>query len=478
MMRAQTSESATPVGAKSEEMHGDVKALFPPGVVPSPPAAPLSLPRYMVRFVRNPLSVMPLSVYEEPIVQHGRRTWVSDPALIKTILLDERESFPKTGIEARVFGGLLGQGILIAEDTAWRWQRQAAAPIFRHAEILQHVPPMARAAERLIAAWRASPPQTLQPIDRQMTEITFDVIAETMLAGAEGARGAGLERMNGDYMRPLAWPLLWAILRLPRTLPFPGRRRHVAAERAMREAVTAIVRTRRREGFCSDLLQRLIKARDPDGGQLMNDGQLTDNLLTFLLAGHETTARSLAWALYLLSLSRKWEALLLAEVRAVAGNSELTGAHVERLPLVTAFIKETMRLYPPISSISRIAARDVMLGGKTVAKGSLVIIPMFAIHRHRKLWTDPDRFDPTRFNRDEEAKLARYQYMPFGAGPRICIGASFSMTESVVMLASFLRAARFATPPGRAFTPVSGISLRAKPNIELNVSVRDGQETL
>ena len=449
------------------------EALFPPGVVPPPPAAPLPLPRYLLRFIRNPLSVMPQSVYEEPIVQHGRRTWVTDPALVKTILLDERESFPKTGIEARVFGGLLGEGILIAEDAAWRWQRQAAAPIFRHADILQYVPPMARAAERLIAAWRASPPGALQPIDRQMTEITFDVIAETMLAGAEDARGSGLERTNGDYMRPLAWPLLWAVLRLPRSLPFPGKRRHVAAERAMREAVSGIVRTRRGEGSRSDLLQRLLQARDPESDQLMNDRQVTDNLLTFLLAGHETTARSLAWALYLLSLSPKWEALLLAEVQAAVGDAELTGAHVERLPLVTAFMKETMRLYPPISSISRIAARDVELGGKTVAKGSLVIIPMFAIHRHRKLWSDPDRFDPARFSRDEEAKLARYQYMPFGAGPRICIGASFSMTESVVMLASFVRAARFATLAGRRFTPVSGISLRAHPDIELNVSIRN-----
>ncbi|RZI39288.1 cytochrome P450, partial [Herbaspirillum sp. HC18] len=154
--------------------------------------------RYLLRFIRNPLSVMPQSVYEEPIVQHGQRTWVTDPALVKTILLDARESFPKTGIEARVFGGLLGQGILIAEDAAWRWQRQAAAPIFRLADILQYVPSMARAAERLIGHWRSSPGGTQQRIDRQMTEITFDVIAECMLAGADSARGSGLEHTNGD----------------------------------------------------------------------------------------------------------------------------------------------------------------------------------------------------------------------------------------------------------------------------------------
>jgi cytochrome P450 len=240
----------------------------------------------------------------------------------------------------------------------------------------------------------------------------------------------------------------------------------------MRKTVAAIVRARRGQGSRNDLLERLLTARDPESGQLMNDRQVTDNLLTFLLAGHETTARSLAWALYLLSLSPNWEARLFEEVRATVGDAEFTGAHIQHLPLVTAFLKETMRLYPPISSISRVAACDVALGSRTVAKGDLVIIPMFAIHRHRKLWREPDRFDPDRFLGGSEASFARYQYMPFGAGPRICIGASFSMTEAVVMFASFVRAARFIAPSGKTFTPVSGVSLRAKPEIQLRVHSR------
>jgi cytochrome P450 len=426
-----------------------------------------------LRFIRNPLSVMPASVYERPIVQHGGRTWVTDPALVKMILLDERDSFPKTGIEARVFGGLLGQGILIAEDAQWRWQRQAAAPIFRYSDILQYAPAMVRAAERLVVTWRAAPPGSQQPIDRQMTEATFNVIAETMLAGGEDGVGSGLEHTNGDYMRPLAWPLLWAVLRLPPSLPFPGRSRHLAAERAMRAAVLAIVRKRRARKPRGDLLDRLLEARDPDTGRLMDDVQATDNLLTFLLAGHETTARSLAWALYLLSLSPAWEARLSREVEAVIGEGSIKGEHVPALALTTAFMKETMRLYPPISSVSRVAALDVALGGTTIRRGSLVIIPMFAIHRHRSLWRDPDRFDPGRFSPESEAGLKRYQYMPFGAGPRICIGASFSLTESAIMLASFVRAARFATPPGSSFHPVSGITLRARPEIVLGVTPRE-----
>ena len=452
--------------------HTAADALYPPSVQPAPPASPLPLPRYLLRFLRNPLSVMPQAVYEQPIVRHKARVWVCDPALVKTILLDRREIFPKTGIEARVFGGLLGQGILIAEGKAWRWQRQAAAPLFRTTDILHYVPPMARAAQRIIARWQAARPGSTQPIDRQMTEITFEVIAETMLAGIEGQEGNGLAHTNSDYMDPLAWPLLWAVLRLPPNLPFPGRRAHLRAEREMRAAVLGIVRSRRSAPARIDLLQRLLQARDPETGQLMDDTQATDNLLTFLLAGHETTARGLAWALYLLAQSPTWEARLFAEVSAVAGDGPIAAEHVEKLAVTAAFLKETMRLYPPISSISRIAAEDCELGGVPIARGSLVIVPMFAIHRHRRLWDDPDLFDPSRFLGDAEAKIPRYQYMPFGAGPRICIGATFSLTEAIVMLASFVRAMRFTVPKGQRFTPVSGISLRANPAIALDVSAR------
>jgi cytochrome P450 len=137
-------------------------------------------------------------------------------------------------------------------------------------------------------------------------------------------------------------------------------------------------------------------------------------------------------------------------------------------------LKESMRIYPPVPMLSRQAIADITIGGHDIRAGTSIVMPIYAIHRHHKRWRDPDVFDPTRFAPENEAGISRYQYLPFGAGPRICIGASFSMTESVVMLASFVRAARFATPAGRRFTPVSGISLRAHPDIELTVSIRNG----
>ena len=455
------------------EKDGRAEALYPPTV--SRPAAPLSLPRYVLTFLGNPLRVMPEVVYHKPIVQYGDRlTWVTDPALVKRILLDDREDFPKTHVEGRVLGGLLGKGILIADGRDWRWQRQTAAPIFRHADILQYAPTMAAAAEGLVAEWRASPPGAVHQVDDDMTRVTFRVIAETMLKGGDGAEGEGLERSNQAYMGPISWPLLFALFRLPGWLPFPGGGGRRRAEKSMREAVLRIVRSRRANlAAGDDMLARLLRAKDPDTGETMSDVQVVDNLLTFLLAGHETTARALSWTLYLLARSPAWERRVREEVAQVAGLAPIRPAHVERLTETAKVLKESMRLYPPISSLTRVVRRDVELGGKQLRAGSLIIMPMFVMHRHRRMWEDPDRFDPDRFAPEREATYPRYQYMPFGAGPRICIGASFAMAEAAVMLATFVRANRFEVPVGHVPTPVSGITLRPTGGMPLRIWPRE-----
>jgi cytochrome P450 len=418
---------------------------------------------------------MPEAVYHEPIVQYGNRlTWVTDPLLVKQVLLDKREDFPKTHIEGRALGGLLGKGILIAEGRDWRWQRQTTAPTFRHADVLQYTAATVAAAEGLVAAWGAAKSGLIHPIDDDMTRVTFQVISETMLKGGDAAQGHGLEFSNQAYMAPLAWPLLYSVLNLPSWLPFPGKPRRLRAERDMRETVDRIVRARRGNlGGHDDILERLLLATNPDTGETMSDVQVVDNLLTFLLAGHETTARMLSWAPYLVARSPEWEDRILQEVRSVAGKESISPAHIERLTNTSMVLKEAMRLYPPISSLTRVAARDTELGGKKLAAGNLVIIPMFVIHRHRRLWDDPDRFDPIRFTPQEEAARPRYQYMPSGAGPRICIGASFAMVEATAMLATFVRAAHFEVPASHVPVPKSGVTLRPTGGMPLRVRLRE-----
>jgi cytochrome P450 len=204
----------------------------------------------------------------------------------------------------------------------------------------------------------------------------------------------------------------------------------------------------------------------------MDDEQLVDNLLTFYLAGHETTATALAWTLYLLAHHPDWARALEAEVESVTQGSPVAFDHLERLVLVQQVIKESMRLLPPVPVMSRQAAVAITLEGQRLAAGASVLIPIYVIHRHARRWERPDEFDPRRFDPAREDAMPRYQYMPFGAGPRICIGRSFAMAEAAVMLATLLRGARFAPAEGPAVELLAGVTLRAREGLKLAVTPR------
>lgn len=448
------------------------EVLYPPFL--AAPEKPLSLPAYFINFVHNPLGATPAVVYREPIFQYRKRlTYVTEPQLIKRILLDEFTEFPKTIIERYVFTALLGKGILTAHGADWRWQRQAAAPLFRPTEIQRYAPIMTAAAERVLTDWRALSPGSLRLVDQDTTRAAFRVIAETMLHSDDPAVTAALERANRDYLLPLSWPGVYGVLGLPEWLPYPRRSARRAAERDMRSAVGNLVKERRHQRLArDDLMTRLLSAKDPETGQSMADEQMVDNLLTFLLAGHETSAKALAWMLYLVARSPKWERRMLDEIKSVAGQEPIGAEHVSRLAAVTMFIKEGMRLYPPISSLARVATKDFDLDGTLVKKGGIIVIPIFAVHRHQRLWEDPSRFDPERFTPERESEQVRYQYMPFGAGPRVCIGASFAMLEATILLATFVRAARFEVPAGYVPVPLSRIALQPKGGMPLKVRMR------
>jgi cytochrome P450 len=204
----------------------------------------------------------------------------------------------------------------------------------------------------------------------------------------------------------------------------------------------------------------------------MNDEQLVDNLLTFYLAGHETTAKALTWTLYLLARSPEWSAALEDEVARVTQGGEVEAAHIERLVLTQQVLKESMRLYPPVPLMTRQAVTDAKLDGHAVRAGTSVVMPIYAIHRHARRWEDPDAFDPARFAPEREAAMPRYQYMPFGAGPRICIGQAFAMMEATAMLATFVARARFAPVPGSEPAPVARVTLIPKGGMPLAVRLR------
>lgn len=451
--------------------------LYPPTV--TPPEKPLPISRVLVRFVRNPLTALPRGAYEQPltILRASKRVviWLSDPALVEEVLVTRTAEFGKSELEKRVFARTLRDGVLTAEGKLWRWQRSSMAPMFRPGEILRYIPTIESAAEEQLATWRRSPNGSFQRIDTDMVETTFSIIARTMLAGGLPAESAVIKRATVALLSGAPWEVAYGLMRLPRWVPHPLTLPLVLSARRLRGAVGSIIRRRQAEGGTGDdLLGRLLAARDPDTGEPMDDERLINNLLTLLEAGHETTSRALTWTLYLLARAPEWQDRLRQEVTEAVGAGPITAECYPRLVLTRQVLNEAMRLYPPVPVMWRLLARETTLGGEDLPAGTGVIIPIYAIHRHRRLWSDPDRFDPMRFTPEREAAYPRCQFMPFGGGPRICMGAAFAMAEATVVLASFLRAARFDWDGKHAPEPTSRITLQPRGGMPLRVTMLDG----
>ncbi len=448
--------------------------LYPPSI--KPPAAPLPLWRFLPTFLRNPLRAIPEAVYHEPIFSppafRGSIAWVTDPKLVEQILLDDHESFPKSPIEKRIFESILGDGILTSEGATWRWQRRTVAPLFRHGDLLAHVPKMSAATERLLTQWRNTPTPAARSIDHAMTDLTFDVLQATIFEGAKPDEAAALKHHISAYLERTSWDIAYEILKFPNWVWHPAQRPMKRSADALRTTINGIINRERSAGWPSGgLMARLGQATDPDTGQAMPHDQVAHNLLTFAAAGHETTAKALTWALYLMARAPQWQTKVREEVLHIAGDGPIASDHIDDLSITRQVLKEAMRLYPPAPVIGRMAKHAVTIGDHRFEPGAMLVIPVYVVHRHRKLWHDPDLFDPTRFAPDQEKQHARTQFMPFGFGPRSCIGMSFAMIEATVLFATLVRGARFNCTSSLAPEPVSRVTLRPNGGMTLDVSM-------
>ncbi|TAJ74525.1 MAG: cytochrome P450 [Phenylobacterium sp.] len=448
--------------------------LIPPAV--EPPEAPLPYFHALWKLLDNPIEAWPRAVYEEPFYQRGdeRQTFLyaADPAMLKDILLDKVEAFPKDWMFDRVTKPALGEGLLTAQGEHWRWQRRAAAPGFRPDNVAAMTSAMVQAAEAALARWRDRGEGARLDIATEMTGITFQVILDTMLSGGEGIDVPVAAQKITDYLETLGkitpadllqWPTWTRVALAPR-----GHRAMVY----LKAMVDRMVARRRVEAQRDDLVDLLMRAQDPETGRRMNDVLLRDNLLTFIGAGHETTALALTWSLYLLGRDPGTAARVRAEIARVAGDASLTHQQVEQLTFTRQVIQEAMRLYPSLPLMSRMCAEDTEAGGHPVRKGTFVFIPIYALHRHRRLWRDPDAFDPDRFAPDESAGRHRFAYLPFGGGPRVCIGQTFALIEAVAILATLVRGATLEPDPGHRIRPVMRVSMRPQGGMPMTLRLR------
>ena len=451
-------------------------ALYPPTV--APPDQPLTLWPFVAAFVRNPLRSLPVQVYrDEMIVTHPRPghtvVYVCAAHLVEQVLQTDTEVMTKSLAEKRAFDVSLAGSVLITDGADWRWQRRALAPLFRPVDLQAHVPMMAAAAQAQVARWRKGGDSPARSVDQDMLRATYDVILATMFVGGRPGETDAILEASEQYLSRVTWEMAFAILRLPRWLPHPGTWRMRSAARQMRQAVGGLIERRRAEGGSpTDLLGRLLAARHPDTGEPMSNDLVISNLLTLLEAGHETTAKALTWMLYLLARAPQWQERIFQEVRAVAGEGPIEAAHLGQMPVTLRVIKEGLRLYPPAPIMARETQQTMRIREVEVPAASQIVIPIFAIHRHRAVWDDPDRFDPDRFLPEVEAGRYRMHFMPFGGGPRVCIGQAFAMMEAQVLLATFVRAAKFTWDGVHEPEPVSRVTLRPKGGMPLGLALR------
>ncbi len=430
-----------------------------------PPARPLSGLRLLAGIVRNPIETWPIEVYKQKLYQSSvlghRYLFVTDPELIKQVLVDDADSFHKGIIMRRALQPALGEAILTSDGAKWRWQRRAAAPMFRHESLLGLFPSMISCAERTRDRWLSYPAGAEIDVAREMMRTTFDVILTTMLSGRGNIDPSSIERSITEYLESTSWVTALTIIGAPAWLPHPGFRKARRGKTYLKQVLgDLIAEARQNPSGQHDLLSLLVQAKDPETGRSMNDGDIRDNLLTFITAGHETTSLALTWTFYLLSVHPAAEQRVRREIAAVTAGGELRPDHIEQLTYTRQVIAEAMRLYPPAPVIAREAQREIRLGEQTVKAGTVVYVPVYAVHRHELLWDNPDAFSPERFDAEAAKARNRYVYIPFGAGPRICIGMGFALAEATAILATLLPAFTLRLRPGYVPKPKLRVTLR------------------
>jgi cytochrome P450 len=431
-----------------------------------PPAQPLSLLPLLRAMVRNPIESWPRAVYREHLHRSrmpGRdAVFVMCPSLIRRVLVDDADSFEKGAMTRRVLGPVLGDAILIAEGARWRAQRRATAPLFRREQLLDFLPLMIAAAELTRDRWLSYPVASEIDVAREMMRTTLDIVLSTMLSAASAGDPARIERAMAEYLESTSWVMALTVLGAPRWVPYPGMRKAARGRDFLKQFVAGLT-----SGIAhsepdprNDLLSLLIRANDPQTGRSMSETDVRENILTFVMAGHETTALALTWTFYLLSLHPEIEERVRSEIATVTGGTPVRGEHIDSLRYTQQVIQEAMRLYPPAPLIVREARRVLQLGTETIEPGTFVYVPVYAVHRHEEFWDRPDLFDPDRFAPEAVKARDRYVYLPFGAGPRICIGMSFAQMEATAVLAVLLSSLRLRLRPGYTPQPKLRITLR------------------
>lgn len=371
-----------------------------------------------------------------------------------------------------------GDGLIISDGPTWRSRRKLVGPIIHVSRMRDFAPVMVETALEARARWAALPPGAVIDVMTEMAELTAEIITRTVF-GRELGKADAREVVEGfsDYQHAVGRMDMLSLLRLPDWVPRWRRPSLGRATRRIHAVLDRIVDDLRARGAENDgsIVGRLLSARDEETGAPLSDEAIRNEAAVMFLAGHETTANTLSFVWYLLSQAPEVEARLHAELDAVLGGRAPTLADVPGLPWLRAVIDETLRLYPSIPLLAREALQDETLRGRRVPKGSIVMVVPWLLHRHRRLWDRPDHFVPERFLPGSTEPVSKFAYVPFSIGPRVCAGAAFAMTESLLCLAVLAQAFRLRLAPGHQVTPICRLTLRPGDRLPMSIEPRRPQ---
>lgn len=446
---------------------------LPPKPVPRPDK--VSLWRYLRLFKADILSAQPARLYRAWMAEFRtpffRSYMCNDPALVRLVLQERPDDFPKSNRIREGLTPLLGQSVFVTNGEVWKRQRRIIDPAFEGGRLKDTFPAMWAAAEAAVARMAVGEVEIEEPASHAAADVIFRTLFSIPI---EDQMAAEVFHAFRDYQRTQPILNLAAFLPMPGWMPRFHKTRTREAALRIRRLITRMTEARAAAIAAGtapdDLATKIMVTADPVTGARFETAEMVDQVAIFFLAGHETSASALGWALYLLATHPEVQDRVAIEAAGLTA----TFSTLSRLRLTRDVFREALRLYPPVPMMVRETTCPEDFRGRAVAPGAQVVLSSWHLGRHERIWEAPDAFDPDRWGRDETKQAARDGWLPFSAGPRVCTGAGFAMAEGVLLLAHLMRAYRFSAIEGRVPVPVAHLTVRAKDGIWLRVERREG----
>jgi len=450
---------------------------------PKPPARSgrVSLWRYLQLFRADILSAQPARLYRAWMAEFRtpffRSYLCNQPDLVDLVLKGRPDDFPKSSRVREGLTPLLGNSVFVTNGEVWKRQRRIIDPAFEGGRLRLIFPAMLEAGQSAVRRLAPLADGTARDIEGEASHVAADVIFRTLFSiPIENEVASAVFNEFRDHQRTQPVVNLAALIPLPAWMPRPHSRRTRRTARAIRDLIRQLTTQRMAQIEAGeapdDLATKIMTTADPQSGDRFDTEEMVDQVAIFFLAGHETSASALGWAIYLLALYPEWQDKVAAEANAAFGGGAPQFSHMSKLSQTRDVFRETLRLYPPVPMMVREACCPETFRGRDIAPGSQIVLSPWHLHRHERIWDAPDAFDPGRYGTEAGLKCLREAFIPFSAGQRVCPGAGFAMIEGVLLLAMLVRSYRFEAVPERPAMPVAHLTVRGKDGIWLRITPR------